>query len=151
MTLPKIKFIIYLILTGVFISGCVSSNAVNLEDKYPIIPIPKEIRFGDQELHFEDINIESSSFENEAKLVVEFFKTKGIPISENGLKIQLIKENSSVDNNNNNNNNDEAYTLSISDKIVIAAHTDKGIYYGIQSLKQIFRKKMKKGFYLKWR
>lgn len=145
MTLPKIKFIIYLILTGVFISGCVSSNAVNLEDKYPIIPIPKEIRFGDQELHFEDINIESSSFENEAKLVVEFFKTKGIPISENGLKIQLIKENSSVDNNNNNNNNDEAYTLSISDKIVIAAHTDKGIYYGIQSLKQIFRKKNEKG------
>ncbi|WP_081997739.1 beta-N-acetylhexosaminidase [Wocania ichthyoenteri] len=113
-----------------------------ISDKYPIIPTPKEIRYGSDEIQFEHINIQATDFENEGRLLAGFFESKQIKEDAKGLTIELKKGSTE-------NENDEAYSLTISDKIVITATTHKGIYYGIQTLKQIFRKQNKKGVFPK--
>ena len=105
----------------------------SLEEKYPIIPTPQEINYGKEELEFKAIYIAASDFPTESNQLEVFFKSKGIPTSSNGLKIQVIKENLPVDNS------EEAYKLSIDSEIKIWASTQKGAYYAIKTLEQIFR------------
>ncbi|WP_418604210.1 family 20 glycosylhydrolase [Hwangdonia sp.] len=138
----KAKVLLYTALLGFCISGCADSNPENFEDKYPIIPTPKEIRYGSDEIQFEHINIQATDFENEGRLLAGFFESKQIKEDTKGLTIELKKSSTEKEN-------DEAYSLTISDKIVISATTHKGIYYGIQTLKQIFRKQNKKGVFPK--
>tara|TARA_R110001592_G_scaffold213897_1_gene466736 strand:+ start:7015 stop:9063 length:2049 start_codon:yes stop_codon:yes gene_type:complete len=143
LNLVKLKNSILITLLFFGFIGCSQNNSIDFEATYPIIPIPNKISFGDEEIQFKSININTTEFENEEKLLTNFFKTNDIISSENGLNIRLIKENISVDDN------EEAYKLTISDSIVIAANSDKGIYYGIQTLKQIFRKSNAKGVFPK--
>ncbi|WP_198519836.1 family 20 glycosylhydrolase [Polaribacter sp. ALD11] len=141
--LVKIKSIVFISILFLGFIGCSQNNSIAFEATYPIIPVPNQISFGDAEIKFKSINISTIEFKNEKKLLTNFFKTNDITSLENGLHIQLIKENISVYDN------EEAYKISISDSIIIAANSDKGIFYGIQTLKQIFRKNKAKGVFPK--
>ncbi|MFD1613562.1 family 20 glycosylhydrolase [Gelatiniphilus marinus] len=143
MNVFKIKNIVFISLLFFCFMGCSQTNPKNLAEKYPIIPTPKKMTYGTEELHFKSFKIQPTNFENEAKLITDFFKTNEINTTENGLKIQLVKQNIAEDMHN------EGYKLTISDAITIAANSDKGIYYGIQTLKQIFRKNKDKGVFPK--
>ena len=109
-----------------------------LEKKYPVIPTPQEISYGEKELFFESVTI-TGDFQSEISKLQDFFKNKGIESSINGLQIQFIKENIS------DHTNEEAYKLSIDEHIIIYASSKKGAYYGIQTLKQLIRKENNKG------
>ncbi|MGM5470002.1 family 20 glycosylhydrolase [Flavobacteriaceae bacterium LMO-SS05] len=113
--------------------------AVNLEEKYPIIPTPQNIIYGESELEFKTIHIVHSDFINEANQLKAFFLKEGIKESSKGLNIQIIKQDIPV------HNAIEAYRLSMDSEIKIWASSEKGAYYAIKTLQQIFRIKNKKG------
>jgi hypothetical protein len=136
----NLKFILLI----AFVSNlCYGQGVVNLEEKYPIIPTPQEINYGDNEVAFKAINLTKSDFIDKANQLKAFFQKKGIKESSNGLKIQIIRENIPVDNAN------EAYRLTIDDEIKIWATTEKGAYYAVKTLEQIFRQQAKKGLFPK--
>ncbi|MBJ6367812.1 family 20 glycosylhydrolase [Snuella sedimenti] len=123
----------------VFIGCSDAKSSRTLSKTYPVIPTPQEIRYGNEDIQFNSINIQSNEFENEGKLLADFFKSNQLQNSSNGLLVELRKANIA------NTSSDEAYALTISNKLVISAPTPKGIFYGIQTLKQLFRKHGKKG------
>lgn len=129
-------FFCLLVLTLLFnFNGYSNLNPNNpLENIYPIIPTPQEIDYGEGELGFTAINIAKSDFQKEADQLKTFFQSKGIQTASDGLKIQIVKEIILVDNT------DEAYRLSIDGHVKIWASTEKGAYYAIKTLAQIFRK-----------
>lgn len=134
-----VAFFVALVVCFVF-NGFSYSNQIHpLETKYPIIPTPQEIHYGETELEFRTIHIVSSDFRKEANLLKTFFLKSGVTESSNGVNIQIIKEEIPV------HNLDEAYRLTIDADIKIWASTNKGAYNAIQTLKQIFRKKGSKG------
>lgn len=122
--------------------GCeVEKSSVVLEDEYPIIPSPQSVNYGIDEVVFNSVSIDFGTFENEGKLLQDFFKDNGIEQNEKGLKVKLIKEDvPEIDN-------DEGYKLEIDSIVLLSAKTKKGIFYGIQTLKQIFREKRKQGIF----
>ncbi|WP_084647734.1 family 20 glycosylhydrolase [Gelidibacter mesophilus] len=125
-------------------NGYANSQQVDpLEVKYPIIPSPQEITYGAGELTFKSIHINASDFKNASDLLSAFFQKEGISESSNGLTVQIIKEELSVDNP------DEAYKLTIDGDIKIWASTEKGAYYAIKTLQQVFRKQGKEGLFPK--
>lgn len=125
-------------------NGYSQSNQLNsLEYKYPIIPTPQDIQYGERELEFKTIQNITSDFKNESDYLRRFFQNEGIKESSKGLNIQIIKEEIPVHNAN------EAYRLTIDSGIKIWASTEKGAFYAIQTLKQIYRKKHDKGLFLK--
>lgn len=131
-------FLIALLLLSI---NVYSSNLLigSLQAKYPVIPTPQEINYGDGEVAFKTINITKSNFRDISNKLEAFFYARGIKVSSKGLNIQIIKAEIPVDNS------DEAYRLVINSKIKIWASTEKGAYYAMQTLKQIFRKYGKKG------
>ncbi|MCB0460836.1 MAG: beta-N-acetylhexosaminidase [Flavobacteriaceae bacterium] len=136
-----------LLVTFIFILHSISYSQSNhttvLEHKYPIIPTPQEINYGNEEIEFNHINIQSNEFENEGRFLLAFFKTNQLQNNPNGLLIELHK--APIANTSSN----EAYTLTISNKLVISAATSEGIFYGIQTLKQLFRLHNEKGIFPK--
>ncbi|WP_417443879.1 family 20 glycosylhydrolase [Joostella sp.] len=114
-------------------NACYAQEIIKIEDKYPIIPTPKEIDFQGGEISFNSINIKGTSFFNERSYLESFFSNKGINNSAEGLKI-VFKKSSNL-----NEISDETYGLIINDGIYISAASQKGAYYAIQTLKQIFR------------
>ena len=118
-----------------FLSSCSESKQIiSLSEKYPIIPTPKVINYGENELKFKAVKIITSDFKNESEYLLSYFKSQGINESSNGLSISIIAETLSSMNSN------EAYKLQIDSDIRIWASTDKGAFYAIQTLKQILRK-----------
>lgn len=105
---------------------------LQLSEKYPLIPTPQQIRYDQEEIQFDRVIIKSGDFENEGKILTEFFGL--YPLKQTGK--QLLVE---LDKNRNAKLGDEGYQLQIADKVVISANTSKGIFYGIQTLKQLFR------------
>ncbi|WP_291868918.1 family 20 glycosylhydrolase [Maribacter sp.] len=126
-----------------FFNHSYSQSVIDLEEKYPIIPTAQEIKYDESEVVFKDINIIKSDFIDETNKLRRFFQKNGIKQSSKGLKIQIIKKNIPVHNAN------EAYKLIIDAEIKIWAETEKGAYYAIKTLQQIFRKEDKKGVFPK--
>jgi len=128
-----------MIFLGLICINCSNKNIDTLDQKYPIIPTPQEISYGDNEVVFEFVNITKSDFNEEASQIKTFFQKNGIKESPKGLKLRIIQETiSSI-------NNKEAYKLLIDDQITIRVTTEKGAFYAVQTLKQIFRKDGNKG------
>ena len=100
---------------------------------YPVIPAPQEINYGKQEIFFSRVSINADQFSNEARILKDFLSNQGIESAEDGLKIQFKKKGLTEDQN------EEAYELLIDNEVTITAPTAKGVFYGIQTLKQLFR------------
>lgn len=122
---------------SVFMSCCAAQTDKETSRMYPVIPTPQNISYGDMEIQFDKVFIQSNEFVKEGKLLVDFFNTNDIKLDVNGLDIELHKTKFTK--------NDEAYQLNISDKVRISASTTKGVFYGIQTLKQLFRKNKNRG------
>jgi len=116
-------------------NSCQSENiSISIEDNFPVIPTPQEITYGTKQLSFEFVSVIANEFKKEGELLVNFFNDNGIDTAKNGLIINLInKELPHVDS-------EEGYSLIIGDTITLTAASDKGIFYGIQTLRQLFRK-----------
>ena len=127
--LLQISFLPFLYATG-------KTNTVNPAD-YPIIPTPQKIEYGTELVTFTGFSIQTKLFQEEAQNLKHFFKENGLQQSTQGLKVYLIKENI--------NDNDEGYQLTIDSVITIKGISNKGIFYGIQTLKQLFRKNDSQG------
>ena len=133
--LPLFNKILFLSFALFIFSNCNNKHtAITIENAYPIIPSPQSIEYGEKEVHFKSVNIISNSYHNEGKLLNDFFASNNIENNPKGLIIELKKTTKSSSDSN------EAYQLNITDKVVISANSKKGIFYGIQSLKQLFRK-----------
>jgi hexosaminidase len=132
---PLFNKILFLSFALLIFTNCNNKQkAISLENAYPLIPSPQNIEYGQKEVHFKSVNIISNSYHDEGKLLKDFFTSNNIETAPNGLIIELQKTTKFSSDSN------EAYQLNITDKVVIAASTKKGIFYGIQSLKQLFRK-----------
>jgi len=117
----------------------IESDSTTLQVKYPIIPSPQEISYGETEISFKTITFSNTVFESETNKLVAFFKENGIEVSNNGLKINFIKQNIAK------NNSEEAYKIQINSEITIITNTERGAFYAIQTLKQLFRKNENNG------
>lgn len=134
----KIKLISTKICISIFCFNSIYSlgqELTSIEIKYPIIPTPQEISYGEREIVFNSFDIIQSDFNAETKQLRAFFNEMGIEESPKGIKIQIIRETTTSNNAN------EAYKLNIDAGIIIWSKTNKGAFYGIQTLRQILRKK----------
>ena len=143
-----VLFSYFVIIVGVFgisysLNACTTTKSVStiLQTKYPVIPSPQEISYGNNELFFETITIQNTVFQPEVNKLIAFFNKNGIKASNNGLKITFIKQPVS------NNSNEEAYSIQIDSEITVTASSEKGAFYAIQTLRQLFRKNENKAVF----
>ncbi|MEW2922608.1 beta-N-acetylhexosaminidase [Muricauda sp. ANG21] len=121
--------------------GYSQSMEMELESAYPIIPTPKDIKYGDGTVSFNGFSIQSNDFTKDTgRFLQDFLEEKGVPYHTAGLAITL-QRNSSLGPN------DEAYNLRIDSVVTISAPSRKGAYYAIATLKQLFRKLDGKGHF----
>ena len=113
-----------------------------------IIPYPSKLEFGTGELPLssEVPIISSQELENEAAMLAGYLQ-KGFgskpKVQENGDGINLLLDESLLDSLG-----EEGYQLAISQSgIAIVAPTATGIFYGIQSLRQLLPADFEKGIY----
>ena len=137
--MKKLLFFI-LALMDIATSFAFQVDSISLDTKYPIIPTPQKITYGNSETYFSTFFIDNSSFDRETELLTSFLVKQGLTESKNGLKINFIQKNITE------NESDEAYSLKIDDEIIISTKTSKGAFYAIQTLKQLFRMGENKGF-----
>ena len=134
---------VYLLIVLLAVSlqySCTSPQKdISLGESYPIIPTPQGINYGTKELIFKTAFIDSEEFTNEASKLKHFLAENDIRLDENGLKIQFKKSNKTE--------NIEAYKLTIDSIVTITAATSQGAFYGIQTLKQVFRNINNKGVF----
>ena len=139
-----LKIRLVLICFSVLILSCTTpQKRLSLESVYPIIPTPQKITYGTNEVNFKSVSIIANDFTNEGALLENFFNDKNIEISKEGLQIQILKGAISESTS------DETYQLSINETIKIVAPTAKGAFYGIQTLKQLFRSQKDGGVFPK--
>ncbi len=124
-----------------FVSSFGFEKGVSIPDKYPIIPTPQKIIYGNNEVKFRAVFIIANEFVKEGEKLTAFFSNKGVRLNNKGIKLELLKRD--LDSAF----NEEGYQLIITDKITIAAPNEKGVFYAIQTLKQIFRKNKELGVF----
>lgn len=118
-------------------------DSIPLVDKYPIIPTPQQVTYSDSETTFSTFSLEDSNFDKQSGLLKSFFLNKDLSEDSDGLKIKFIKKEIAKSES------DEAYSLKIDDIITITSSTEKGAFYAIQTLKQIFRFENNQGIFPK--
>jgi len=138
---PK-KYIVK-ICTVLYIALCFNAcsekvMAGSIHENYSVIPTPQKISFGEDEVIFESFTIKGDDFLNEQSLLLGFLKDNNAKLSQNGLVINFLKDTIKESSN------EEAYKLIIDDDITVIATSNKGAFYAIQTLKQVFRKENNK-------
>jgi len=130
-----IKHIPFLVLL-LSLSACnITVNEIEHSLKYPIIPTPQSAIYEKEELTFNTVQLNSVDFTDEAQQLISFFESKNIQNTTKGIVINLLNEKVT--------DNEEGYSLTINTEISIKATSKKGIFYGIQTLKQLLRKHKK--------
>ncbi len=109
------------------------SGHVDLATRFPIIPTPKEIVYGQRQLTFTSVSIGTKTFPKAARALTSLCDINGIGISDKGLKIVFHKVGLGELPS------DEAYRIKIDSMVSIGAFNEKGAFYGVQTLKQVFR------------
>lgn len=104
----------------------------------PLIPMPQEVEWSKKDISFSSLQINCPiQFANELEQLHHFLDTEKIPAGEKGdLEIEF-----KVGRVNNPHGFDGAYKLEVSDKVTITAINPIGIFYGIQTLKQLIQKR----------
>ena len=104
------------------------------EKAYPIIPVPKHIEYGNGTIDFDGFHIQSNDFSAEtSRSLHDFLESKGITDRKSGLAVKLQRD-IFIESN------DESYELKIDSAVTISAYSQRGVYYAIATLKQLFRK-----------
>ncbi|WP_086478201.1 family 20 glycosylhydrolase [Arenibacter amylolyticus] len=115
------------------LSACAQGKPTQLADKYPLIPTPQELTYGKKEVTFSGLRLVNNDFKTAELAPEKVLRTEGLWTDKKGLEVEILQ--------NSNLTNQEAYTLKIDKKITITAPTEKGAYYGLQSLAQVIREK----------
>src|SRR5690606_34794157 len=126
----------------VFSLTAMAQGMESLDTKYPLIPGPKEIHYGPGEIEFGSYDLKTDGDSNEIRHLSEFLTGEGIDQSSDGLGIYIQYEDPNLPHR-------EAYSLKIDTAVHLSARSGTGIFYGIQSLKQLFRKKGGQGVFPK--
>ena len=143
----------FLSIAVVFLVSCGQKNPYaeteNVEADYPVIPAPQklEIQKGRFWVNNKTTIYASEGLENEAKFLQEYLKElTGIEVktsngkAENSNAIVLSTDESIA--------NEEGYKLSItSGKIDLSGKNSSGVFYGLQTLRQLVSKQGDKGDY----
>ena len=123
-----------------FSLGCTKNlDNVDIAKKFPIIPTPKELVYGQKKLAFTSVSIDTLAFPKASSDLTSFFLAHGITVNDDGLKIKFIKKNADEKQGS------EGYSLHIDRNVSIKASTEKSAFYGIQTLKQLFRNSQDSG------
>lgn len=122
-------FLFLLILSACNIDLTLKDASAN----YSIIPTPQSIYITNDSIEFSAFQIDENDFKNETRQLITFLKNKGIEQTTKGITVHLkkLKWHKSP----------EAYKLEIDKEITITANSAQGIFYGIQTLKQLLQKK----------
>ncbi|MFD2790019.1 hypothetical protein KCTC52924_03489 [Arenibacter antarcticus] len=106
------------------------SNGLSM--KYPIIPTPQELTYGNKEVSFSALNISNNDFIAVGLQPQKVLGKEGLWSDSKGFSVEILLDKKIP--------NKEGYTLSIDKKVTLAAHTIKGAYYGLQTLGQLLRR-----------
>ena len=119
-----------------FASGAVAQvNLSEISDKYPIIPNPQELEYGNRELIFDALQMTHNEFEKEGLQPKKVLVGHGLWSGAKMLDLKIVRDGSVR------NLKGEGYALVVDDGITIAAPTAKGAYYGLQTVRQLLRNK----------
>ena len=138
---------ILVIFIVIIATACTNPNKdiVNSEKDYQIIPKPVKLEMANGRFVVDSKTkiTGDKSLENEGKFLAEMLSTVSdatVPFEagNNNANIVLQLDNSIE--------NDEGYTLSVTyDKIIISGKNAKGVFYGIQSLRQLMPAEIENG------
>ena len=131
------KIFICLLFPLFFSCSSITSNEFskreNKTDDYHIVPKPSKLIPGQGAFLFSgNLQIEAKDFDKEAELLQEYVQSdfqKGVSLAEDGNPV-IFRKNDSL--------RAEAYRLEVSpEQILVEANSGQGIFYGIQSLRQL--------------
>ena len=129
----KNTIILFLLVVGILIN-------TPLLAQNTLIPTPQEIIYGKGEIKLTNFTLTGKSFESEQKKISNYLKSKGLNESKKGTPILISQGNITGAHNA-----EEAYQLIITkNQIEIKASNNTGIYYGLQTLKQLSQEKNNK-------
>ncbi|MBL7473259.1 family 20 glycosylhydrolase [Robertkochia sediminum] len=130
----------FLLVLFFLVTGCsVTTPDSGLEKAYPVIPTPQQAVYSEEELFFDSFMLDAGGFQKEGAQLEAFFQQQNLTPSNGGMKIELRQKEGVA------NGNKEGYELTIDERVRITAATSQGAFYGIQTLKQLFRSKQGKG------
>ncbi|MFD0799188.1 family 20 glycosylhydrolase [Maribacter chungangensis] len=115
-----------------------AQRSASFAKTHPVIPTPKEVSYGADLLLFNGVFVGGTEFVSEGGKLIDFFTSQGISTKTDGLPIRF--ENTKIEGAE----HPDAYQLQIDSLVIIRAGTDKGAFYGVQTLKQLFRKQGEK-------
>ena len=122
-----------LLTIAVTLISCISAYALSLAE-YPLLPVPQAIQFGKSTVYVKSASL-SMPYWTEAwnNILAENGVTLS-PKSKYSINGELVNEIPGAPTGN-----DEAYSLTISKKgISVKATSEKGIYWALQTLRQLF-------------
>ena len=135
--IKKITIVLLILITG-FSCSNKNKNIVNAEEDYQIIPKPTSLEFTNGRFLVDSNTkiVGNSSLENEGNYLADMLNAAtGENISFNPADANQGNIHLKIDDSI---ENEEGYTLDVSfDKIVITGKTPQGVFYGIQSLRQL--------------
>lgn len=129
-----------LLIAILFLQIWTSFFTVKAQSNLPLIPEVQQIKWNDAWTNFNEVRLsENSEFKKENEHLKQFLIDQGVSIvsksDKNSLHIQLVK--ADVENPY---DIGGAYQLSTGENVTIKANSASGIFYGIQTLKQLIRK-----------
>lgn len=122
-----------LLTIAVTLISCISAYALSLAE-YPLLPVPQAIQFGKSTVYVKYASLSMPYWNEDWNNILA---EKGVtlsPKSKYSINGELVNEIPGAPTGN-----DEAYSLTISKKgISVKATSEKGIYWALQTLRQLF-------------
>lgn len=122
-----------LLTIAVTLISCISAYALSLAE-YPLLPVPQAIQFGKSTVYVKSASLSMPYWNEDWNNILAENGVTLSPKSKYSINGELVNEIPGAPTGN-----DEAYSLTISKKgISVKATSEKGIYWALQTLRQLF-------------
>lgn len=122
-----------LLTIAVTLISCISAYALSLAE-YPLLPVPQAIQFGKSTVYVKSASLSMPYWNEDWNNILAENGVTLSPKSKYSINGELVNEIPDAPTGN-----DEAYSLTISKKgISVKATSEKGIYWALQTLRQLF-------------
>ena len=122
-----------LLTIAVTLISCISAYALSLAE-YPLLPVPQAIQFGKSTVYVKSASLSMPYWTEDWNNILAENGVTLSPKSKYSINGELVNEIPGAPTGN-----DEAYSLTISKKgISVKATSEKGIYWALQTLRQLF-------------
>lgn len=122
-----------LLTIAVTLISCISVYALSLAE-YPLLPVPQAIQFGKSTVYVKSASLSMPYWSEDWNNILADNGVTLSPKSKYSINGELVNEIPGAPTGN-----DEAYSLTISKKgISVKATSEKGIYWALQTLRQLF-------------